>query len=259
MGIFVFATLNLLLAIDKTAQRLFAPSPSSYSSSSSPSPSLPRVAPRRELTSIDHLFLLLNKAFTVVFNHYLIVFLWNSDCVLWKSPDDPLGFAIKSTVLPFALLVVFDDVMYYWWHRCLHVGVLYKALHKHHHRELSPSRWSADATNAHPIEYAVTACFIPASVFLVGVTDSALQNLMQFGSFSCKPHALTVASFVLLNALLSAANHSRSDVSFGSLFSTRNHDTHHKRGAKGGNFAQFLWQIDWLMGTYVPWQCPASN
>jgi hypothetical protein len=70
-------------------------------------------------------------------------------------------------------------------------------------------------------------------------------------------HVFAVAFFSITNALFSAANHSRIDLRFLG-YATRNHDTHHARGALGGNYCQFLSLIDKVMGTFIPYSVPAS-
>jgi sterol desaturase/sphingolipid hydroxylase (fatty acid hydroxylase superfamily) len=68
-------------------------------------------------------------------------------------------------------------------------------------------------------------------------------------------HAITAASFPVVNAVLSHANHTRYDVRFTlfgyELYAAKNHDTHHRLGAKGGNYAQLFAGWDHLFGTFV--------
>jgi len=187
----------------------------------------------------DWIYINFNKAFTVIFNHFLMRYCWDSGDVSWEQ----ITFA-NTLLVAFPLLLLSDDLMYYCWHRALHVGPLYKYIHKHHHRSITPFRGADDAVNAHPIEYIVTALFIPSSVAFVS-------------RVALPPHVITVALFTTINALLSHANHTRLNVRWlvggYELYASRNHDTHHHLGAKGGNYAQLVSSWDHLCGTFVPW------
>ena len=195
---------------------------------------MPRYSREKELRVIDKAHIAFNNLFTVGFLHYLLRYLYTDDNVKWDIYE-------ASPINSFAcwiFIAVAYDFYYYVWHTMLHKSTfLFANVHQYHHREVSPFRGSLDALNASPIEYAVTACFIPAGVW---------TWIYLFGE--C--HVGAVMSFSMVNALLSAANHSRNDVRFWG-FDSRHHDIHHKRGGLGGNYAQFLAPIDMLFGTYI--------
>ena len=89
----------------------------------------------------------------------------------------------------------------------------------------------------------MTAFFIPLSFYLAALI---LHSPI---------HVFTAASFPAVNAILSHANHTRFDVRFTflgyELYASQNHDTHHRLGAKGGNYAQLFLGWDHLFGTFV--------
>merc|ERR1711997_343095 len=45
------------------------------------------------------------------------------------------------------------DLIYYAFHRALHIPAIYSLVHKHHHRQVSPFRGTYDGINTHPFEY----------------------------------------------------------------------------------------------------------
>jgi sterol desaturase/sphingolipid hydroxylase (fatty acid hydroxylase superfamily) len=176
----------------------------------------------------------------VVFNHALILFCWNDGgSVSWAAEQSTL----TATALALPLLFLTDDLMYYGWHRTLHWPPLYLLIHKQHHKEHAPSRGANDAVNAHPIEYIVTACFIPTSVWIV----SRWLLLSPV-------HVAAVVLFATGKAALSYANHAAVDVRLAllgfELYASQNHQTHHKRGALGGNYGQLSPVWDHLFGSF---------
>ena len=121
--------------------------------------------------------------------------------------------------------------------------MIYKYIHKHHHRTTGPHRGADDSANANPIEYIVTAFFIPLSFAITATLIGA------------PVHAITCVSFTVLNAVLSHVNHSRIKVRwvvFGrELYFSGNHDSHHRLGSKGRNYSQLFLGWDHLFGSYV--------
>jgi len=204
---------------------------------------LPPRAALRPLELLDRFYIAFNKLFTVYFNSLLIYTASNSSHVVWSLTK----ITLSNLPLAFILLFLVDDSCYYVYHRLLHWGPLYQHVHKHHHREVSPSRFTDDAYNAHPIEFTVTASFFLVSMRLL---QHVLPSL----------HVLSVLLFASVNATLAAVNHSRIDLDLGEwMYRSKAHDTHHARGKKGGNYAQFLKVLDVVGGSYVEWEAPAKQ
>lgn len=194
-------------------------------------PIAPRVSLFRARSRLDSVYTAVNKLFAVVFNYGLIRFI-----VSWPTIVTDLGGAnLSNTMAAFIFIALADDLLYYAWHRALHWDPMFAAIHCIHHRERSPSLGIDDAFAAHPVEYAVSALCIPASIMMC--------------PFEC--HVAAIAAFLAAITVMSTLNHTRLVVRVGSLFDTRIHSVHHARGARGGNYAQFAWVWDWAMGTYV--------
>ena len=172
----------------------------------------------RQYDALDCGYIGFNKLFTVPFNHALILFCWSSNSVSWVAEGALLKISGDICVVP--LLILADDFMYYCWHRALHWPMLYRHIHKHHHREHAPFRGADDAVNSHPVEYVVTACFIPASI----VATSSL--------LSTDIHVAAVVLFLTVKVVLSYANHAMIDIRLKlggvEVYASQCHQTHHQ-------------------------------
>lgn len=197
-------------------------------------PVAPRVSVVREKSSVDQAYIVVNKLIAVAFNYGLIRFVLTSPAIVL----DLAGCTLQNTLAAFVFIALADDLLYYAWHRFLHWDPVFAAVHIVHHRERSPTLGVDDAFTAHPIEYAVSALCIPASVVMC--------------PFEC--HVTAIVAFVVAITVMAAVNHTRLVVRAGPLFDSRNHFVHHARGARGGNYAQFAWVWDWVLGTYVPFE-----
>ena len=60
----------------------------------------------------------------------------------------------NTAVALLAFFAVYDGV-YYWFPYALHHRAVYALIHKHHHRQMAPSRGNRDAVNTHPFEFVV--------------------------------------------------------------------------------------------------------
>lgn len=67
----------------------------------------------------------------------------------------------------FLMLLFIHDTYFYWVHRGLHLPVLYKTIHVHHHRSKSPTPWAA--FSFHPLEAVVEFIFMIPLVLVVPV------------------------------------------------------------------------------------------
>merc|ERR1712046_262759 len=101
--------------------------------------------------------------------------------------------SVRNTVGSLVALFVVYDFFYSWLHRILHVKAIYKYVHKHHHRQIAPTRGNIDAINVHPLEFVMGEYLHLLAVWLV----------------PC--HAITVLLFIVMGGFLASLNHTRFD------------------------------------------------
>ena len=82
--------------------------------------------------------------------HYL-QYMASSPHVLWR----PEQITVRNTLLPLPLFFIVYDAFYAPFHRALHHRSIYAYVHKHHHRQVVPTRGNTDAINVHPFEFLV--------------------------------------------------------------------------------------------------------
>ena len=112
--------------------------------------------------TFDWLYIGFNKLYLPVFLFHYCSWSWTSDRVLWKVSE--LGWlnSVGSLVLFYCIY----DLFYSWYHRILHMRGIYRCIHKHHHRQMAPTRGTLDAINEHPFEYLTGEYLHLVSVFL---------------------------------------------------------------------------------------------
>ena len=97
-------------------------------------------------------------------------------CLLSLSRLPSFPEAIGHVVLLFLI----QDTLFYWLHRVLHMGWVYKRIHRYHHQFSSPTGVCANV--AHPVEYLVAfALPIAVGIILLGthfVVFSVFLSLM---------------------------------------------------------------------------------
>jgi sterol desaturase/sphingolipid hydroxylase (fatty acid hydroxylase superfamily) len=215
----------------------------------------------------DEVCILLNKCVTVPFAAHFLWYLSTSPRIVWEVQ----ALTVFNGPLHFVLLMVLYDLGYYSFHRVLHVKWLYPLIHKHHHRQHSPSRGNTDGLNAHPVEYIV----------------SAYMHLWALQLLPGDTHILAAVAYQAAGAIIGSLNHTRLDVrvsvpiptTFGynssnsdsdsdknkqqqqqqqqqhsksiiTLFKAHNHDVHHR--FPDNNFGQYCSVWDRLLGSYRP-------
>ena len=182
-----------------------------------------------KLSSVDLLYISINKLLTVAFVYHVIVVTPLMPSIKWASAE----VTFSNTVLSLICLYLAYDFIYMLFHRFLHLRSVYAYIHKHHHRQKAPSRGNLDAINVHPFEYFVgeylhllIICVVPCHIFAAAV-------------------------FILLGGVLATLNHTRCDVTLGSIYSVKVHDVHHR--IPESNYGQYLMIWDRLFGTYRPY------
>ena len=137
------------------------------------------------------------------------------------------------------IIVVFDDLIFYVWHRYMHENRrLYNRVHRIHHKAYAPL--PIEYIYVHPLEWMVGS--LGPVVGLVAV------NLV-WGGIPC----WTLWAYLLLRNLHELDVHSGMKSPLGKLIplyaEAEHHDLHHLRPLKG-NYASALTLWDRLLGTY---------
>jgi len=192
--------------------------------------------PQRALDGKDFFFLSLNSVIEMVFTSHLMFYLWHSDVVdrNWTA------LSLLNGPVALWLLVIVNDMFYAPLHRALHLPILYKWIHKHHHRVIYPQRGNIDARNEHPVEQLLAMSFWYLAVRIV----TACVGM----------HAVAIVSHIAVMTVFACFNHTGFDLRFsvmGLHFSVQAHEMHHRRPDK--NFGQLVMWWDQLMGTYMPY------
>ncbi|HET9934678.1 MAG TPA: sterol desaturase family protein [Polyangiaceae bacterium] len=143
--------------------------------------------------------------------------------------------------LELVLLVLWNELHFYVIHRALHVGPLFRWVHREHHRAIRPTSWSTFAM--HPLE-----------AILLG---SVMVTAMPFHAFSW----LTLLSFPLVSLALNNIGHMNYDVLPGAsdwhpLSGSRRHELHHRR--VHGNYGFMLPLLDRLFRTELTTSPPPT-
>lgn len=128
-----------------------------------------------------------------------------------------------------------DDVLYYWMHRTMHRGWLYKKVHSVHHRV--PTPWAISAHYMHPVEFCLTGILMLLGPVVLGV------------------HVVTIYIWVVVRQWEAAEGHSGYELPFSPSHlvpgygGAEYHDFHHSRFH--GNYSGFLGYLDGLFGRYA--------
>jgi 4-alpha-methyl-delta7-sterol-4alpha-methyl oxidase len=134
--------------------------------------------------------------------------------------------------IPFFILL--DDFLYYWMHRTLHWGPLYRRIHSVHHRMSAP--WAISAHYMHPVEFILTGLLMLLGPALVGA------------------HIAVIWLWVVIRQWEAAEGHCGYDIpwnpthKFPLYHGPAYHDFHHSRFT--GNYAGALGYLDRFFGKY---------
>mmetsp|Transcript_67139 Transcript_67139/g.187886 ORF Transcript_67139/g.187886 Transcript_67139/m.187886 type:complete len:253 (-) Transcript_67139:338-1096(-) len=201
-----------------------------------PSRKGPKPVVQRALDRMDFFYLACNAVVETVFIGHLVHYLWHSDRV-----DRSLSsFGVLNGPVALWLLIIFNDMLYAPFHRALHHPMLYRWIHKHHHRITYPQRGNIDARNEHPLEQIMAMSLWYAATRMV----TALTGL----------HGAVIVAHISVMVIFACFNHTGCDLKFNVLgldFAVRAHEMHHRR--PDTNFGQLVMWFDRLMGTYVPY------
>jgi len=177
----------------------------------------------------DMSFISFNLLSVPVFTYHMFRIMAATSTVKWK-PEEATFTNTVLVLIPFFILY---DFFYCGWHKFLHLRRVYGYIHKHHHKQISPTRGHFDAVNVHPVEFlvgeylhALVAWLIPCHIFAVLIFE---------------PTALLVATL----------NHTRLACSIPVVYDSKNHAVHHR--LPDTNFGQYTMFWDKLFGWFHPY------
>ena len=199
---------------------------------------IPRDIPRRgkHLDVLDlrcRLYITFSKMMVPVFMYHLFRFSWFSKSVKW----DMMHCSIVNTVLPVPLLFLLYDMIYQPFHRLLHWPPLYPYIHKHHHRQMIPTRGNDDAINVHPIEF-------------VSGEYMHLISIMLYCKYVGTIYIGTIVAFMLIGGTIATVNHTRLNILIPGLIGVKYHDIHHSLAPFEINYSQYTMFWDRIYGTF---------
>ncbi len=146
------------------------------------------------------------------------------------GPPPPVWVVVGQVLL----FIVVDDFLFYWMHRALHHGWLYKKIHAVHHR--MPTPWAVAAHYMHPVEFVLTG------------------SLMLVGPMALGVHVVTLYAWIVFRQWEAAEGHCGYSFPWSPskllpLYDgVEYHDYHHR--AFTGNYAGFLSYLDGVFGQY---------
>jgi sterol desaturase/sphingolipid hydroxylase (fatty acid hydroxylase superfamily) len=212
------------------------------------------------LEAVDVTFITTSKLLTALFTYHAIRYCWTQPTVAWGRPT------LASTALALPALYVVYDFFYTFFHRALHHPSVYALVHKHHHRQVVPTRGNTDAINVHPFEFVCGEYCHLLAVHLVGgglralaasgALPSAVAGALGLADAAVAGvHVATMWFFIVWGGVLASLNHTRFDISWGGgAFVVRYHDIHHHRYYY--NYGQYIMLWDVLGGTF---RAPAED
>lgn len=139
----------------------------------------------------------------------------------------------------FPLFLLIEDFSFYWLHRALHTPLLYKHIHKLHHRYKQPNCWAVEYT--HFLEYSLVSA---PGIFL--------------GPMLLRSHVSTLWVWLVIRTLEGVDGHCGYDFWFSPFryFPFRPgaqvHDYHHSHNV--GNYGSLFTFWDTICGTNMSFQ-----
>lgn len=151
-------------------------------------------------------------------------------------------FEIEKFGWPYFLIsiilsILIHDTYFYWTHRLIHTGYLFKLIHRTHHISHNPTPWAA--FSFHPIEGIISVGYIPIIVFSIPI------------------HPMSLFIFLSIMTLVSITGHLGYEI-FSTQFLKGNigkwinsstfHNKHHQIAKY--NFGLYFTYWDRIMGTF---------
>jgi sterol desaturase/sphingolipid hydroxylase (fatty acid hydroxylase superfamily) len=147
---------------------------------------------------------------------------------------EPLKHGWAWLVLSLPLLIVWQDLHFYWVHRALHTRWLFRRIHGVHHRSRSPSPWASFAF--HPVEALVNATVLPIALLVAPINEYVV---IVFAI-----HQIVRASYGHAAVEALPRGFARHWL-FGRFATATHHHLHHET-AKGNYGLWFTWMDRWF-------------
>jgi sterol desaturase/sphingolipid hydroxylase (fatty acid hydroxylase superfamily) len=200
----------------------------------SPKSKIPvRGKPLERFVNTDYAYIWFNKLLSCLFSYHVLQF-----CALSGKISLTLDeFTILDVLICLPLCFIVYDLPYYLFHRALHLPSLYGLVHKHHHRQMAPSRANYDAINVHPFEMLVGEYLHLASIAFVAYLPFV------------RMHVISVIAFLGVGGILASLNHTRYPIHASlALYDVRAHDQHHVQPRC--NYSQYSMFWDYAFSTF---------
>jgi lathosterol oxidase len=186
----------------------------------------PRRFTPRSRRGAEIAFSVFNLVYASLLSGYLAYRVAGDNPTRMYWDEHGLGFGVAMTALYF----LGTDFGLYWAHRLMHRPLLFRAIHRWHHRTLSPTAFTASAM--HPLEFALYQAVAAAPLFLLPIPVWGVVLTLGYHN--------VVALF------------DHSGIDFGAWFPwqppPRFHDDHHAHFHV--NYGQTLGFWDWMFGTW---------
>eukprot|EP00122_Pirum_gemmata_P008361 Pgem_evm2s7706 len=180
-----------------------------------------------ELGWKDWAFIYFNRFSAPMLFYHMVLFSWrNPQHVEWDLSKLTIFNTFGSVILCYLVY----DFFYVQFHKFLHIRAIYPYIHKHHHRQMAPSRGNVDASNTHPIEFVCGEYLHLVAIWLVPI------------------HFVGVIAFLLSGGVLASLNHTRYDLQIPFFYDVKAHDTHHRKLET--NYGQYMMVWDALFGSF---------
>ena len=126
------------------------------------------------------------------------------------------------------LIVVYENVVEYYWHRLMHMKYFYATFHKYHHFYKSPEPW--DDMYIHPLEATGYYCILYGPPFLFSI------------------HYVSFFIYMIIMGICGILDHSGIKFAVPGIYNTVDHDNHHLKFEV--NYAFPFPYMDILHGTF---------
>lgn len=137
------------------------------------------------------------------------------------------------------LILILMDTWFYWWHRALHLPILYE-FHRHHHSFRPPTTLSYVAMSYFEFVFENMAYFISPPL----IWHLAGHKLHWFPWLSAN-------LILLIWASLFHSDECKFSTRKFNINGPREHHLHHQLGMKNGNFSLIFVHWDYIMGTAI--------
>jgi len=148
-------------------------------------------------------------------------------------------YGIPYFILSIVLMILVHDAYFYWTHRLMHIGPVFRIVHRVHHLSTNPSPWAAMAF--HPLESVIEGSVIVVIAFLLPAHPLAIGIFLLF--------MMAYNVYGHLGFELYPKGFSKSRV--GKWVNTAVSHNQHHQNFKGNYGLYFLWWDRW-MGTLDP-------